>query len=222
MGNWKGDDKMSILALRQDVNELCNYNTTFVNQDNAPDYYLSAESPANIFDGNEIYILNSLGNDEKIQAEAHELGHLYVSARGIVKCAIDNSEPIDFLKLELNNALSHKVLMEIIENDYGISNDFHKNLRISGLSHLDDINDLEIELLYGIGLRLYDISRTIENTSQTVNQILSANEAVRIAYNLAYELLNDIEINTPRDEQIERIANYINILGLSRTDFNFI
>lgn len=169
------------------------------------------------------FIYDALDKNTKLLAEAHELGHLYVNELGIVRCEIDAMEPIDFFKLEFNNAVSHRILMQILEEEFNISNIYHIELRIKGLETYKDLSDLELETLFGLGLRLYDISQTVPGISEEIiNDIINRNRAVKLSYTLANELLSEINTNISREEQIQRSINYFSILGLNTEEFIFI
>lgn len=74
---------MSIGSLRTEVRKLCCLDVGYICNEEAHSYQLTINSPANT-DSNIIYILDCISEEEKIQAEAHELGHIYIKESGLI------------------------------------------------------------------------------------------------------------------------------------------
>lgn len=98
---------------------------------------------------NEVNVLDSISKDEKIMAEAHELGHIYVRENGLVSIEPHGNEPYDYLMLELNNALSHKFVIDLLAQEFSISSETHLNLRAASIRTVEkDIEELQKEKHY--------------------------------------------------------------------------
>ena len=85
----------------------------------------------------------------------------------------------------------------------------HLNLRGRSIKTItEDIAELqdEIELLYGIGLRLYDISVTIPGLSRVNNDVKSAYDAASVYF-------DTIRPDTPKEEQEYAVNNFFIKLG---------
>lgn len=213
---------MSIENLRTEVKRLCEVVINYVSQEDASKYYLTADSPANVMSDNEVYVLDCIPEDDKIQAEAHELAHIYVREKGLINLKIYGNEPFDFLLLELNNALSHRFVLNTLSRGFCISNVLHINLRAKSLESItQDIEDLkdEVELLYAFGLRLYDIHKTIPDLKNEVKRLASLNDDVNTAFNAAFEYIDPIQPETPKKEQESAINSFLSYLGYGKGMF---
>ncbi len=205
---------MSIDNLRTEVRKLCNFDVRYICEGEAKYYGLSTNSPANT-DGYNIYILDCISKEEQVQAEAHELGHIYIKESGLICLKVLGDDPICFLKLELNNALSHRFVVSLVE-EYGISNEVHIYLRKQSMKTvIKDIMDLkdEPELMHGIGLKLYDISVTIPELNREVERVLRLNNDVKIAYDTAVIFFSKLYPETPKEEQGVLVNRFFNKLG---------
>lgn len=200
--------------LRRDVESLSGspLNIEYVAADNS--YGLSMDSPAMVTKEDMIYILSTLPIEFRNQAEAHELGHLYLKYSGLIRLEypFDYGYPVseDFLALEINNALSHIHLIHLLEHNYGISSQLHLDLLGSSLEYvpdqiLDCRLDEDIFCLHGIGVALYDIERTIPRFSSLVKDIASMDPSVSHALQEARKNLSLIEPNMGQDQQIKLI-----------------
>lgn len=205
---------MSIESLRAEVRKLCSLDVRYICREEANVYQLSMNSPANT-DSHIIYILDCIPEEEKIQAEAHELGHIYVKEKGIICMESQGNRPFDFLILELNNSLSHRFVVSVLDK-YGMSSQFHLNLRGKSIKTItEDIEELkgEVELLHGIGLRLYDISITIPELKNEAERLSKINNDVKAAYDAANIYFNQIRLGTPKEEQVDAVNNFFIKLG---------
>jgi len=160
---------MSIETLRSEVRRLCPCEVRYVAQEEAVMYNLSDDCPANIMRNHEIWevnVIDWISENLRIQAEAHELGHLYIHESGLVRIETHDYGPLVFFILELNNALSHRFVIDTLLLDFSIEISYHLDIRAQSMNsirqQIHDYND-EVALLYGLGLRLYDIYLTIHN-----------------------------------------------------------
>lgn len=210
---------MSIENLRTEVRLLCYVTVRYISDSEAKDYHLSINSPANTMRNNEVNILDSISEDEKIMAEAHELGHIYVEKKGLVSIEPRGGEPYDYLLLELNNALSHKFVIGLLSQEFSISSETHINLREESIRTVEkNIKDFQndIEILHGIGLKLYDIITTIPHLSSEVERLVSLNCKVYESYSAASRYFETISPSTPREDQEEAIRSFLSYLGYER------
>ncbi|WP_129727943.1 hypothetical protein [Ectobacillus funiculus] len=209
---------MSISDLKKELNQSKQIEVIYVEKSKAKENWLTEESPANVRDG-KIYVLDDLPDENKLQAEAHELGHLYVEQLGVLKFDPEYGEPIDYLKLELNNALSHRFIIDILNEKFNISSDYHLHLRRKGIDNtkeiLQDNDEYEKEILFGLGLKLFDISITIPDTEEEIEKIIHFNKDVSLAYEAAKTYLMQMKLDMPSEEQRQIIGNFLEKLGLS-------
>ncbi|CEK38123.1 hypothetical protein [Paraclostridium sordellii] len=205
---------MKIINLRNSIKEKLYINYVDVKEQDR--YYLSDSSPANIFDGN-MNILNSLSESDKIEAEAHELCHILLKERGLI-CLSTTDGDLNFFVLELNNAISHKELVNTLQNE------LHYRLRYDSIKDIDKfIDDIkyfveneEIYLLYGLGFRLYDIYTTLlESSDEEIESLVEENQHIKISFNLAKKYLSKIDSTTSKDNQIDIINTMLRELNVS-------
>lgn len=92
----------------------------------------------------------------------------------------------------------------------------HLNLRGRSIKTItEDIAELqdEIELLYGIGLRLYDISVTTPGLKNEAERLSRVNNDVKSAYDAASVYFDTIRPDTPKEEQEYAVNNFFIKLG---------
>ncbi len=199
---------MSIDLLRIEVQGLCNYTIGYTHVG------LSFENPASIVDNN-ILIFDGLREDDKIQAEAHELAHLYFKTVGLIYLNPQFGDECDFFVLELNNAISHKYVIEKL-SELNISNDYHLSLRNNSLNNIAvDINNCRYSpaLLRGLGLRIFDVFQTVREPIVNINECASQNEIVLQAYNTAQQNISLITPQQTREEQVALVSSFLRELG---------
>jgi hypothetical protein len=217
-----GEIRMSIENLRTEVRQLCQQLVVnYIREKDASRYYLSANCPANVMNNNEVYVLDCIPEEDKIQAEAHELGHIYVREKGLISIPPNGNKPFDFLLLELNNALSHRFVLNVLSQIFFISNDLHLDLRAKSLNSIkQDIKDFKekIEYLHAFGLKLYDIRATIPELKNEVERLIVINGNVSAAYNAAVSYIDPIQLETPKKEQESAINGFLIHLGYDRPD----
>lgn len=212
---------MSLSKLKLELVEMgIDVKVEYIEEAQSAQYYLSEAAPANVMDG-KIHIINNLSDDTKIQALAHEYGHLLIKERGIISFEPIGDGPFDYLILELNNALSHKFIINVLEQKFGISSDFHLKLLVEGLNKTKDIiknSYLEKEILFGIGLKLYDIAITVPNKKKEIEDILAINKNIELSFQAANTHLKNIHLDSSVEEQMWTIEEYLNDLKLNIDD----
>lgn len=208
--------------LRRDVESLCgsSLQIEYVEHDNS--HGLSIDRSTKVTKDEKIFILNSLPLEFRIQAEAHELAHLYLKYSGLIRIEFpfDYGYPVseDYLALEINNALSHVHLVPLLQNKYGISSQIHLDLQGSALEYVPDqimdrrLNQDEI-CLHGIGVVLYDIEKTIPKFSALIKDIANMDPAVKQAWKQAHQYFPLIEPTLNRDHQRLLLQNFLKSLG---------
>lgn len=170
---------------------------------------LTNESPA-ILVGNEIYVLNTLTNEVKIEAIAHEVGHILLRNKKLICVSGYDSYQLGFFAAMLNNLISHKELIKVLKNEFNINSDIHLKLqeeallsksiekRVHNASNKDE--------LYGIGFQLYDICRTTGKTYNTeIEKLIKSNQYLKKSIETSKKYLNDIDSNMNEEEQIKRV-----------------
>lgn len=161
-----------------------------------------------------IVISESLDMKERIEAEAHELMHIMLNRQGLLAVGCENEGDCEFLALEINNALSHLTLIDNLKNNYNISSQLHLKERVASLNTIQG----EIEqfyqqnrpaLLKALGLRLYDIVRTVPEKESIILDIISTNKSVNHTFHIARQLFNEITIETTEVIQREIIRTFL-------------
>lgn len=210
---------MKIINLRNSIKEKLAIN--YVDTKEQGRYYLSDSSPANIFN-DEMNILNSLSENDKIEAEAHELGHILLKERGLI-CLSSTDWDLDFFVLELNNAISHKELINTLQIEFNISSELHYRLRYDSIKErerfIDNVKyfvmNKDIYILYGLGFRLYDIYITLlKSRYEEIEKLVEENQYVRTSFNLAKKYLYKIDSTTSKDNQVEIINTILRDLNI--------
>lgn len=210
---------MKIINLRNSIKEKLAIN--YVDTKEQGRYYLSDSSPANIFN-DEMNILNSLSENDKIEAEAHELGHILLKERGLI-CLSSIDWDLDFFVLELNNAISHKELINTLQIEFNISSELHYRLRYDSIKErerfIDNVKyfvmNKDIYILYGLGFRLYDIYITLlKSRYEEIEKLVEENQYVRTSFNLAKKYLYKIDSTTSKDNQVEIINTILRDLNI--------
>lgn len=203
---------MSIDNLRNEVQRNTKVAIRYINYEEKNLYTLSNESPANT-NLDVIYVLNSINQEDKIEAEAHELGHLLVKNRGMITLKSKDFYESSYFVLELNNAVSHKYVVNILKDEFDISSDLHLTLRENSIKNVEkDIRELDnIYFLYGIGMKLYDINVTL---GKDIEKFTELNEYVKRAVDAAKEWLSQINIDMPIESQKKIIHNMLDELRI--------
>lgn len=225
----------SLEQLRLDVESLCNYQINLIPMENAEAYCLCAQSPAEAtIDRNvwQIYILESLSKEERREAEAHELGHLLVQYRPPGLITMDSivmfDEEMQVLIGEIDNAISHKLLIDELKTKYNISSGLHIRLMAKSLEEIyAKIRILEAgkntKLLHAMGVYLFDIARTNKNASVKVVQKLQLNSTVKHAFKAAQLHLSQIKLGQSQTIQRQYVNRFMEDIGYQEElDYFFI
>ena len=209
---------MPIEQLRHELKRRSIYYVVkYINKDDAEEYQLSTNNPANVNSSGEIFILDSLNEKDKNQAEAHELGHLYIRELGLVQ-VISQGYGRDYRILEINNALSHRFVTSVLSDEFGISNENHLTLRAESIKNIQEEileSPYDSESLHGIGVKLYDISVTLPKLTKEVEGIVETNGFVCEAYNAAHRHFDAICCpSMPKKEQEDAIGRFFDEIGV--------
>ncbi len=197
---------MGIEQLRLDYKKSTGHEPNVVLSDE-----LSAECPAGVWPNCEIRIWSGLTDENKTEAEAHELYHIMLRCEGLVAFKVNVStgsirfcsDDVIYLEnvaRELNNAISHWYLITQLHEKYQIESKLQKILREPPIDEL--LNDISgvIEhkpLLHHYGLMAYDISRTNLNSRSYVDKIIGSHDEIGKAYNASIMYLDQIKIYQP-------------------------
>gem|GEM_PF-5444163 len=208
---------MTIARLISDLNQQ-GINPEIIEEPSGP--YLNDRSPALVDEDGKIRILNTLEASLKEQAIAHELAHQLIHSMGIPPIKQQN-EPIDYLFLEINNAISHPLLVEILRNQYMISSEYHLSLRRNSIEDIEDLikwargegADAPI-FLVAFGLRLYDVQRTIPEVTEAVELVVASDPLVLLSYQNAFTYFSDISIGIGMIELEAAIRNFLDSVGI--------
>ncbi|MCM3065330.1 hypothetical protein M3568_02655 [Priestia flexa] len=211
---------MSIEQLRRDLLAL---------QDELPSISygdLGNGAAAAVYPDGGIVISTKLTGKEKIEAEAHELMHILLNKQGLLMVVSEYEGESEFLALEINNAISHWFLINGLKNDYKIESELHLSERAASLSTIsNDIEELYFDnsttLLKGLGVRLYDIARTIPAIEREVIDIATTNQLVNHVFQMARKILSRITIESSKEMQLETIAEFLLEIDENPSSFSF-
>ncbi|WP_318509100.1 hypothetical protein [Bacillus sp. T3] len=215
----------SLERLRLDVESLCNFNVHVIPIEDAEAYCLFEQSPAQATnEGNvwQIYLLESLTNEDRLEAEAHELGHLLVYYRPPGLITMDSivmfDEDMQELIGEIDNAIQHKLLIDELKTYYNINSSLHIKLMETSLEDIcAEIRNLVAEknnkLLHAIGVYLFDIARTNKNASVRVDQKLQLNTTVKHTFDAAQLYLSQIKLGQSQTIQRYYVNRFMRDIG---------
>ncbi|MGH1143117.1 hypothetical protein [Bacillus pseudomycoides] len=227
----KGMNVLSIEKLREDIRHDFNFEIKVVSIEEGNNYGLDEASPAQLaynYQSNlwTIVYLEILDEEESIEAESHELGHLLFLREGtkIVGLDTDKNELL-YLIGQINNSLPHKYIIETLDETYNLTS----NLHIKLLSNSLDFFPVRIEEKCGdrdhlnaIGVRLFDINRTVDNKEVIIEQIAALDEHVLRAFTYAKEILSQISPQTSIIEQKNLIRAFMDKLHYREgVDYDF-
>ncbi|EES48524.1 hypothetical protein NE172_15110 [Clostridium botulinum] len=181
----------------------------YIDEEINKEHGLMNESPARLAE-NKIFILKTLSNEEKMEAIAHEVGHVLLMNRKLIGVSIYHSYQHNFFAAMLNNLISHKELIEVLKNEFNIGSIMHLKLQKEALLNKSIENRIHNasseEELYGIGFQLYDICRTTgEIYNAEIEKLINSNECVNKSFKASKMYLNDINSSMDEEEQIKRV-----------------
>lgn len=225
---------MSLERLKNDLNEMnISYEIVLVPLNDELTYKLTDLSPANIGHDGRIYVMERLNEQEKSEAIAHELGHLYYKNLGQV--TLENFEDQHNLPLEINNVISHMAIIDWLERTYGIASTAHIIRRATLLEEAEqylvnleksylnkDIDCLDYDYyLATLGVYLRDIEMCLPNRQDQVNYVAALHPRLSLILNAARIHLFNISVNFSEEEQKRRINAFIMTLRFDIGEFIF-
>lgn len=218
----KGMNVLSIEQLREDIRHDFNFEIKVVSiEEGNNNYGLNEDSPAQLrynYESNlwTIVYLEILGEEERIEAESHELGHLLFlrEETKIVGLGTDKDELL-YLIGQINNSLPHKYIIETLDETYNLTSDLHVKLLSNSLNFFPvriEEKCGDRDYLNAIGIRLFDINRTVDNKEFIIEQIAALNNHVLMAFTYAKEILSRISPQTSIIEQKKLIRDFMDKL----------
>ena len=186
-----------------------------------------------------IQIADWLGKGERIQAIAHEVAHLllvYRSGLGVVGRRIPrpgDSEDVfrffmsmrgDWIYLlgQIPNTVHHLILIDLLEQEYGIEDDLHTSLLHQNFCVAANDNPKDKESQYGMGLVAFEYERLIGKINEAIN-VDHQSEFFWEAYHLAQKHFGGYgfqSVPAPLSYK-EDILSFLEALGYQREDFIF-
>jgi hypothetical protein len=76
-------------------------------------------------------------------------------------------------------------------------------------------------LLKGLGVRLYDIARTIPDREREIIDIATTNQLVNHTFQMARKILSRITIESSKEMQLETIAEFLLEIDENPSSFSF-
>jgi len=186
-----------------------------------------------------IQIADWLGEEERIEAIAHELAHLllvYRSGLGVVGRRIPrpgDSEGVfrffmsmkgDWIYLlgQIPNTAHHLILLDFLKQEYGIEDDLHTYLLHQNFRVAANDNARDRESQYGLGLVAFEYERLIGKFGRAIDMD-DRSEFFWEAYRLAHKYFGRYDFrSTPTAVSYqEDILSFLEALGYPREDFIF-
>lgn len=204
------------MRLQSDVERLASKQSKIVTIEPSPD--LDPLSPAQVQPTSDGFIIRysiDLKEPDRAEAIAHEYGHLLLHFRGLINVFDTWYGLNDYLALEMNNAISHRALIETLQTEYAIGSGHHLRCRKAGLDRLRDYADtpdIEQDILFGIGVALYD-SATTGAISEKATAILNSNPDICRAFTAAHRYLSRITVALSREDQLRLVDMFLVELG---------
>lgn len=217
-GQSNGGHQMTLARLIDNLNQI---GILPAIREEAAGAHLHANSPAKVNNDGSISILNTLNPEEKELSIAHELGHILVRNMGVLQIE-QIGGPEDYLFLEINNALSHSILIELLERQYGIGSAMHLNLRLLGLTTMENNvtwaqtqqgRDAQI-FLAAEGVKLYDIHRTIPHVRADVQDLIRLHPVLSLSFERANEFFSGVNVGIGLNELHDIITKFLNSVGI--------
>lgn len=178
---------------------------------------LDENCPAEVGPNGEIRIWSELPELHIEEAKAHEIYHIYLRKQGLIAFQTNDAKALfivgsealpslDALAREINNAISHRQLLDDLKYKYGIQSDYHLAKRAKPIEELiDEVNAVvdDIPLLHHYGAILYDIERTFSGMEAYVDKAKGLHPEIERAYNACKSHLTGIELG--QDVQLQRV-----------------
>lgn len=206
---------MCIDKLRQDVRDL---GIKFECGDYDGDGTYGAQT--DYVDGHYVILIKSgLDSEQKIEAEAHELGHLLCEGRGWLVFRLsetaqaqDQEIDVNFFSLAINNYIQHKNIIRILEEEYQIKSDaFLQILEADALrfcNKIDEYASNELGLCV-TAISLCDIYSNIASHHSFIDETFSRYEILRETRNAVNSLLSTISNAMSPSAQKEIFMQFI-------------
>ncbi len=186
-----------------------------------------------------IQFADSLTGKKRIEALAHELGHLLLVYRyglGVIGRRIPrygNSEDVfhyfmsmggdwEYLLGQLANTLHHVILIDYLAKEYGIDSRLHLHLLNHNLSLLLKDNPRDKESQYATGIIAFEYETLVGDVDRLVD-FDHQTEFFSLSYQLAQEHFGEHRrqtIPTPFSYQ-EDVLSFLEDLGYQKHDFLF-
>lgn len=189
--------------------------------------YLNKACPGQVCRKDRIVIWRGLTGDAKVEAEAHELGHILLRYRGLIafdvvdKFGLCDSDTYrrskDFCQ-EVNNAISHRHLLTLLHDTYGIPCLKQRELRTISqedfISAAEDFPDAIKEWHHIKGIIAYDIVECgFRSCEDVVDNILGHFPHGREIFKLCCDYLSEMKPGEDIGVQIRLFTEFAAKLG---------
>ena len=186
-----------------------------------------------------IQIAGWLGKEKRIEAIAHEVGHLLLVYRyGLGVVGRKTPRPGDsegvfrffmsmrgdwvYLLGQIANTAHHLILIDFLKQEYGIEDDLHTYLLHQNFCVAANDKARDKESQYGMGLVAFEYERLIDKIDKAIN-VDHQSEFFWEAYHLAQKYFGRYgfrSIPAPASYK-EDILSFLEALGYQREDFIF-
>lgn len=188
---------------------------------------LDADCPAEVGPNGEFRVWSRLPEENREEAKAHEIYHVYLRKQGLIAFKTNDSKALysfdsddlpylDCLSREVNNAISHRNLIDALKNDYGISSDYHLSKRAKPIEELIiEINAVasNVPLLHHYGVIIYDIERTFAEMEPYIDKVKGLHPEIEKAYDACKRHLSRVELGQEVQIQKAICENFFIELG---------
>lgn len=199
---------------------------------------VSRVKPAAVMGDGSIVVLQGIEIKILEDAIAHELKHKML-AKNIVMCranesrvlrenSFDLSKDDDFDKFDtimtrlesvalcINDALSHKTLIQELESEYGISSEEHLTLLSQCLDYSEFIatcSTAAIEDYHAHGLVLFDLEQTMPVLIDKITAASKLHPEIEKAFLAGKEYLQPITNGSDMSNQRNKVIQFLRVLG---------
>lgn len=179
-----------------------------------------------------ISISRALSFQDMIHATAHEIAHLNIMAQNFIELSSESQNySLKLFVNAVNNAISHPYVLNQVDS-FGLSNSLH----FGRLEVILENNDQKVEYiinsqfneedqryrLYAVGITLFDIWNTVNDSREKVLELTRKNVYVNQAFSASINIFPEIILGSPVSVQKQYILRFLDNLEipLDEIDFN--
>lgn len=197
--------------------------------------------PAHVLSNDEIKLWDDLNGSDLIEAVAHEMMHIITRYQGLVMLDITDETEVDNnygfpnrikdFCMEVNNSVSHRILIPILKDKFAVSSEVQKIIRCKPLEEINrsltscnipEIVEYKIVSHHIEGIIAYDISKCSFKDSNYVNQVIGISPEVKNSFDASSEFLSQIYLGQDIGVQIDLLKKFFEVLGYPASFFKIL